>query len=81
MQNNVPVTPVKYVVRFLDKEKKEVDFCIDASSNQRDILNVFHSFAPVTAQYVQAVIKNNNSPVLFGITDLAVFVKPRNVNS
>jgi hypothetical protein len=81
VQNNVPITPVKYIVRFLDKEKKELDFCIDASSNKSDILNVFKSFAPVMAQYVQVVIKNNNSPVLYGITDLAVFVRPRNVNS
>ena len=66
---------------MFDKDKKERDFCIDHTGNQRDVLNVFHSFAPIMAQYVQVVIKDNNSPVLYGITDLAVFVKPRNVCS
>ena len=81
VQNNVPITPVKYLVRFFNKDRKELDFCIDHTGNQRDVLNVFHSFAPIMAQYVQVVIKDNNLPVLYGITDFAVFVKPRNVCS
>ena len=81
VQGNVPITPVRCKIEFMDKDQNVLEFVIDKSSNTVDSLIEFCSFAPVSAQYVRVKILRGDSPVIFGVTDLAVFVEPRYVNS
>ncbi len=81
VQGNVPITPVRYKVEFLDKDQKVLEFVLDKTANTVDSLIEFSSFAPVFARYVRLKILRGDSPLIYGITDLAVFVEPRNVNS
>ena len=52
---------------------------IDQSTNQRDMQIEFLQFAPIKARYVQVKIVRGNDPMLRGLSDLAVFVKPRRI--
>ena len=78
--DNIPFEPAKYKIEFFDS-KEVLVFSIDKSGNQTDKLIDFHSFAPVTAQYVKVTQVRNSSPVVRGIADLAVFVHPRRIYS
>ena len=76
--DGVNFEPAKYKIEFYDG-KNELVYLMDKSTNQQDKLIEFHSFEPVTAQYVQVTQLKDSSPVIRGITDLAVFVQPRRI--
>jgi len=73
--------PVKYQIRFFDRNDQELPFMIDRSDNKRDLAIEFHSFAPVQAQYVLLSISADNAPLHYGVSDLAVFALPRYIYS
>ena len=77
----IEFVPVRYQVKFLDPEQKELDFMLDLSRNDRDLNIDFRSFAPVKAQYVQLTILRGDAPQHYGVGDLSVFAPRRSIYS
>ena len=81
VRNNIQYGPVNYRVNFLDNNGNVLDFTIDKSSNQRDLAVEFLQIAPITARYVQLTILRGSNPMVYGLSDLAVFTEPRTMGN
>ena len=73
--------PVKYRVDFFDENKSPLDFQLDLSDNCDDLVVDFREFAPLMCRYVRLTILRGSSNMHYGVSDLAVFVRPRRIYS
>lgn len=73
--------PVKYRVDFFDGEKSPLEFRLDQSCNAVDLVIDFRKFAPQVCRYVRLTILRGDSVMHYGVSDLALFVRPRRIYS
>ena len=81
LDNGINYAPKLYQIRFADDSGQWLDFMIDKSCNNKDLQIEFLNFAPVKARKVELKILRQNKPLIYGLSDLAVFVKPRKLYS
>ena len=73
--------PAPYRVDFFDENKSPLDFQLDLSDNCDDLVVDFREFAPLMCRYVRLTILRGSSNMHYGVSDLAVFVRPRRIYS